>query len=303
MNVGASVRSGFLIRCTDFSVDTEFLYKQLVDRFGAGSVMPVVDLLGKSKGEGEEIRNQFPCEILEIDSAFIRNAGLHEFADITGWLCGDYVFYRAFRELDWDFAWSVEPDLHFFNGALDIIEEVDRSDGDLIGYCHRRMDKNWWWWARLKKSWPEADVSMVAFPLVRLSRDLALASMERRRIFTPHVHAGALAPNDESIVASTAQENRFSVVNLRDKYRSAFDWWGTDVKYSLDGLSEMVSTPQVAHSVVRKERLFPWLDSQWRAIKKGNVSRIANFEKSISTLTAGELREYVLHLASLESVQ
>lgn len=279
------------------------MYDQLVNRFGVDRVVPVVDMIGKTEGEVQQIRQQFPTEIIEITSDFIQSAGLHEVGNVTGWQCGDYIFYRAFEKLEWEFAWSVEPDLRFFNGALKILEEVDSYNADLIGYRHRKMGDNWWWTARLKKHWPEADVSMVAFPLVRLSRALALASMEKRKLFTPHVFEGALAPNDESIVASTAQEDEFSIVNLQEKYPGAFQWWGTEVKFSLEGLSELVSTPQIAHSVVGKEHLFSWLDAQWAAIKKGQRAKKARFEKSISTLTTEESKEYLLHLADLESKQ
>lgn len=293
-------KSIFLIRCTAFDNETKRLYDLLTSTFGSDVVFPVVDAMGKSGSKLQQLLSTFPKDHFPIDDAFIQREGLHKFAGMTGWLCGDYALYRALERNEWEFAWLMEPDLVFLNGSLSIIEEVDQSSVDLIGYYHRSMDPNWWWYRRIIDYFPEENISMVAFPLVRASRRLVQEALKMRQAFTPCVENGALAPNDESILATVAARPHFTTRSLKNEYDEAFRYWATNVKFSLAGLERSESSPQIVHSAARTENLIRWMLQMWDGLRTGNKAKGAWLAKAAEVATQDELRQFVQQLAQKE---
>lgn len=293
-------KSIFLIRCTAFDSETKRLYDLLTSTFGSDVVFPVVDAMGESDSTLQQLLSTFPENHFPIDDDFINREGLHKFAGMTGWLCGDYALYRALEQDDWEFAWVMEPDLVFLNGALSIIEEVDQSSVDLIGYYHRSIDSKWWWHRRIFDYFPEENISMVAFPLIRASRKLVQEALKMRQEFTPYVESGALAPNDESILATVAARPHFTTRSLKDEYGEAFRYWATNVKFSLAGLERIESTPQIVHSAAQTENLISWMLQMWDGLKTGNKAKGTWLAKAAEVATQDELRQFVQQLTQKE---
>ena len=120
-----------LIRCVNYNEAVSRLIDTLQSSLPGWTIIAVPDCLNAASDDIDRIVADFPVAALPLTETFISENNLHLHGNRTGWLCGDYVVYRAL-ELDWEYAWVVEPDVHFLNGAADILKRTQALEYDLL---------------------------------------------------------------------------------------------------------------------------------------------------------------------------
>lgn len=90
---------------------------------------------------------------------YIKPTGVRKLAGCVG----VYVLYRVI-DLDWDFAWIVEPDLYFLNGAERTLERLQQFDHDLVATHLWPSGEHWMWGRALLDVLPDLRPHAMAFP-------------------------------------------------------------------------------------------------------------------------------------------
>lgn len=249
------------IRCHNDSPRVFELIKQLR---AANPDLEVVAVPDCTSRDSSGLIHQFESDhvrTLPITQEFLSSQGLSFAGHQTGWLCGDYVFLRAF-EIDWDYAWIIEPDVYLFNGTESLFTTYANNNEDLLATGIKIAPTGWVWEKRLRDVGFDQDIYCMQFPLVRISRKLALEVLETRRsigLILGENPSPFAVPNDESIVASLANQDEFSSLDLEQINPQWFQNWSTDIKILLSDVTDS-KHPQIIHSGQNYDDYFAFID-------------------------------------------
>lgn len=284
-----------LIRCTKATSRITELATQLIDQ--GFEVLAVPDLINVAHDHHAHVTSGFPIRSEALTEEFLRDYGLPFWNDRkrTGWACGDYVFYRALK-FEWDYAWIVEPDVYFLNGAPSILAGMAELETDLITTNYWRSSDNWYWRKPLADVFPELDVHAMAFPLVRVSRRLAESSLKLRQHVTRVSKSGDRVPNDESVLATAAHSNGYSFLDLKKEYPHAFRYWSTVLKYPIDDVRQREKNPLILHSGLEEEEFLSYVLSLWGSVENGSSRERERLLKVLSTASVDTLRRIFAEL-------
>lgn len=259
-----------IIRCTNATDRVHALATQISELDEDFDIVAVPDLTQDSGNSICSVIESFKVHALPITEEFIHSKNLHHF-DVparTGWACGDYTLYRAL-EIEWDYAWIIEPDVYLLNGAEQILCSFESVDNDLIATHLWPAESNWMWYRPLHSLLPDRTIHAMAFPFLRVSRQLAQKSLELRQSLTPQIKRGSSAPNDESIVATTANMHNMSVLDLKVLMPDVFKYWSTALRYPINDIRLRESQPLVVHSGFEHREFLTHLVSLWDSLDKG----------------------------------
>lgn len=259
-----------IIRCTSATERVRALATQISDLGNNFHVIAVPDLLQVRDSDHNSVIGSFEMDSLPITEEFIQTKRLHHYdkPDRTGWACGDYALYRAL-ELEWDYAWIVEPDVYFLNGSEQLISKLESVDNDLIATHLWQADEKWMWYNPLHSLLPDQTIFAMAFPFLRASRDLIEKSLELRQSLTPDIEKGSSTPNDESILATTANMYNMSVLDLKVLMPGVFKYWSTALRYPINDIRLRESEPLVVHSGFEHREFLTHLVSLWNSLDQG----------------------------------
>lgn len=277
-------RTVLLIRCVEFSPRISEMIKSFERHLPGWTILAVPDLMGKSEEEVERVCADFPIPALAITDDFVQSTGLHYApkGSKTGWLCGDYVLYRAF-EREWDFAWVVEPDVFFLNGAEDYLKRLQLLDHDLLATRVWPTSRNWMWGKALDDVIPDLNLGAMSFPLLRCSRELAYEALNLRRRIADSSAGASLLPNDEVVVATAARSSGKRSINIMSLFEEEFRFFRTEVKKNVDDLQREHSEPLIVHSGRHQDEFMDFLHLYWRDAIQGNEARKQHFISALSS--------------------
>lgn len=291
-----------LIRCIEYSDRVAELIRQIKVELPSVDIAAAPDrIMAGRKGGHQGGTADFPVPTVPITDAFVAERGLQLHHSRTGWICGDYVLYAAL-ELSWDYVWLIEPDIYFLNGSLSIISALSQFEHGLITTHYRRAGDGWYWKAPLLNAAPEADVHAMAFGIMRLSRDLVEDSLTFRQQVSRNAIEGALLPNDESIVATTAYTGGYQVIDLRLLYPQLFKFWHTNVKYPVFELRQNEIEPRIVHSGLEREEFLEYTSRAWAALPGASAAKRRNLMTSLRNSSKEVLVDLFEHITK-ERVQ
>lgn len=142
--------------------------------------------------------------VVDFDKINCNKLNLH-YDEESCWKCGDYAYYLAYNEIEFDYAWMIEPDC-YLNG-LDVNDLFKiKTDADFVCTYFDRSAVNWYW--NDFSVYPN-ETYKCFFPVTRVSNRAINHLLEKRRFI------GA-SMNDESYVASELVQARFSIAELKD---------------------------------------------------------------------------------------
>jgi len=288
-------KTTILVRCVAPNVRTLEQIADLTSAFPEFSVVAVPDLVNVPTVEHRARLAEFPGSALGITNEFLSDSGLHLAGNRTGWICGDYVLYRAL-EFDWDYAWIIEPDVYFLNGSQALLALLEESVVDLMTTHYWRTSPGWVWHEPLASLRPELDVHAMAFPLSRLSRVLTQQCLDLRTSLTPLLSDGIKVPNDESVVATAANLNGATVKDLRRALPSVFSYWNTILKYPVRDIESRERTPLIIHSGLEPDAFKSYLLSMWHALGDGWDPAHGKLSSALEQAGPETLRQFVEEL-------
>lgn len=258
-----------LIRCMGADPRVLELYSQLKESFSGVRIVAVPDLLRENSLSELAKFKESGIPVLPITKDYLAQADLAEAESRTGWVCGDYVFYRAL-ELEWDYAWIVETDVYFLNGAERVLAELGQVHHDLVGTGFRKEGRGWHWYEPLADLDLGMEVHAMSFPLVRMSREFTKKAYDLRKTIATKMQPGQRMPNDESVVSTLAHSGEFSILNLRPLIGDVFKYWDTVTRYNIDDISEGDTAQRIVHSGRTAEQFDKYLRDQMRLALQGN---------------------------------
>lgn len=291
------MKGTILLRCLDF----DDRVGQMIDEFERTlpqfEIILVPDRTGENHGcDDSEIISDH--KVLPITQQWIADQGLHTAhpGAYTGWLCGDYVFYRALEE-EWDYAWLVEPDVYFLNGSVDMLRRLGEFDHDLIATKFGPATQ-WWFWTQAWRNFDgNSDAYAMNFPLVRCSRRLAVDALTERRRISQSIRPDiSLYPNDEVLLASVAVKKQRSVLNLTDIFFEQFRYWSTTAVANIDDLAEYETSPQVVHSGKHKDEFMTRVTQMWHSSSHLDQGKKKFFLQSLASANKSTVIEFVEYL-------
>lgn len=283
-----------LIRCTEWSPRVRELVAGLKESLAGWTILAVPDCLELSEQETSELLDDFDIPVYGITKNFVKESGLH-FAHSgarTGWLCGDYVFYRVI-DLDWDYAWIVEPDVYFLNGAEDLLKRLTRLDHDLLSTHLWPSGGNWMWGKALLDVIPGIRPHAMAFPFSRVSKSLAKDGLKFRQKIARQYDGQKRYPNDEVVLATAAHLNDRSTLDIRRLYEEVFAYWSTVTRVSIDDVSQEFTQPLIVHSGQNREAFDRYLDSALEGALAGSAQSSAQLIKSLETASRQTLLDFI----------
>lgn len=233
------------------------------------TVIAVPDCTNLEESQSEDICKSFPIEALPITADFVRNNDLHFYQNRTGWLCGDYVVYRAL-DLDWDFAWVVEPDVYFLNGAEDILKRLQALEHDLLATHLWVAGPGWLGTGALNSLIPELTVHAMAFPFFRVSRRVAIESFKLRKRISTLLKPDSKVPNDEAVLATAAYNMGATLLDIRSLYEEQFEIWSTLTRVNIEDVQQVVAGPRIVHSGQLKGKYMNQMENYWAAAIEGS---------------------------------
>lgn len=277
-------RTVLLIRCVKFNARISEMIQSFEKFLPGWSILAVPDAIGQSEDEIQRICAEFPVEALPITDDFIRSTGLHYApkSGRTGWLCGDYVLYRVL-EKEWDFAWIVEPDVFFLNGAEDYLRRLQLLHHDLLATRVWPTGRNWMWGKALDDVIPGLELGAMSFPLLRCSRALAFDALRLRREIATNLGDSTLFPNDEVVVATAARSSGKTSLNIMSLFEEEFRFFSTEVKKNVDDLQERYSEPLFVHAGRHEEEFMAFLQQYWQGAIEGNEARKQHLLSALRT--------------------
>lgn len=239
-------------------------YKRFVSTYGAERVCVLVDQT--------QTTHDWPGDfnILGLDNEFIDSLRLHRSFGKVGWRCGDYFYYLALQNFEFDFLWLIESDVYFhYDGLNNFFSSFDKNKTDFISHRIRRRESEWHWY-RSMADLGYREVYGSLFPLTRVSRSgLQYLLAERQRISAQYVETaspGQLYPNDEAFTASTFLNTQFTMQSLKETHPKAFPFYQYADKYCLPDILEEIDSPSVVHSALEPTQYLEY--AQNRFIKK-----------------------------------
>lgn len=253
----------FIIRCGNNIDDSVLaLIKQIRQSLPDVQIAVIPDLLHNplsGKTSTASLLGGSNFQFLPITMDWLIEQGLPYAGNRTGWMRGDFVFYRAL-ELDWDYAWVIEPDVAFLNGAFeDFIEWCSEGEEDLLAVrASEHVSDTWTWKRRLLDTYDGFEkLGQMNFFFVRASRPLVEESQRHSIAMAtnPRAHNPYQSPNDEIILASAAVSGGFSWKNLSDWKPKLFEFATTVHWTPIDALSKEVTEPKIIHKAMPAERI------------------------------------------------
>ncbi|MGP5344947.1 hypothetical protein [Corynebacterium casei] len=258
-----------LVRCQKWEPRVKELVNQLQHSLPKWTIYAVPDCISLSSDERDEVCEEFEIPVLPLTLDFVEENGLHAQKTRTGWVCGDYVIYRALEE-DWEYAWVIEPDVYFLNGAESIIDRLQKLDHDLLATHLWKAGDGWVWTPVLRDLLPDLKVHAMAFPFFRISRRVAVQALRLRQEITPLLSPAAKIPNDESVLATAAFNSHASMLDIRSLYEEHFHTWSTVTKASIEDIQQSRSEPLVVHSGQTREKFVNQMHSYWKGAMEGS---------------------------------
>lgn len=281
-----------LLRCQTWNTRIAELAHQLQAAIPEAPVHAIPDCINLSPEDEKAVCEEFQISTLPLTREFVEASGLHLRESKTGWLCGDYVLYRAL-ELEWDFAWVIEPDVFFLNGAEDILSKMQRLNQDLLATHLRKAEENWVWTRALRNLIHDQDVHAMAFPFFRASRELAEASLALRQNITSLLQPGDVIPNDESILATAAFNTNASTLDIKELYEDRFEFWSTITRVSVEDIAECTEKPLIVHSGQSRKKFIGQMQSYWFKTLEGSDSSKARLFKSLETASKQTILQFL----------
>ncbi|OKL49484.1 hypothetical protein BSR29_00535 [Boudabousia liubingyangii] len=192
--------------------------------------------------------------VVPITKDYLTDLGLFWRRENIGWICGDYVYY-AVLHLEWDHLWVVEPDVFLAGDVRKLFGEVSEMDYDFVGTRIWERNDSWVWYDKIHRVWPEATVWSAFFPLTRVTREVATACYAARLKISEMLEADEtlFVPNDEAVVGTVVNNFGFTKLNLMDKYKEEFRYWGFRPSYCYTNFSASTS-PIVVHPAYAEEK-------------------------------------------------
>ena len=292
-----------LIRCMSAEPRVLELHAQMQRALPQFRIIAVPDLLRDNSHAEVQKFQEANIEVLPLTKEYLSNAGLKEAETRTGWVCGDYAFYRAL-EVDWEYAWVVEPDIYFLNGSDQILAELEQVSHDLIGTGFRKGSPNWHWYDPIDQLSLGMDVYAMSFPLVRMSRNFVESAYEFCRSISLKIQSSQRMPNDESVISSLAHAGQFSILNVKSLLSGVFKYWHTVTRYNIDDICESEPGQLIVHSGRSADQFDKYLHEQLKLALMGNnvaKERILNCLKYGSRRTAQRFVESLLNQFSKDN--
>lgn len=223
------------IRCIEFTHAASRVADDMKYFFPEANVVFLSDQRLKTVAFPEG-RSALPITIPKLDAL-----ELFHTRENVGWICGDYCYYVAL-EHQWDYLWLVETDVAFSGDAASIMREANATDADLIGTRIGMRPPNWPWHARMLAASDFETTQGLFFPLTRVSRRLAEASLTERQKITKVLLANPelRVPNDEVVVASTAQRLGLETLDLKVLSPDAFKNWSWQTRFCIEEIEHSV---------------------------------------------------------------
>lgn len=263
-------KTTIIIRCMSAEDRVLEMHSQLQEALPDFQIVAVPDLLRDGATSELARFEEANIEALPITKDYLASAGLAEAEARTGWVCGDYVFYRAL-ELDWDYAWVVEPDIYFLNGAEQILAELGQVKHDLIATSLRKEGPGWHWYQPLTDLDVGLEVHAMSFGMLRMSRDLAESSYGLRKTIAAKIQPGQRMPNDESVVSSLAHTKGYSILNIRKILADVFKYYSVMTRYNIDDISAGETEQRIVHSGRTPEKFDLYLSQQMKQALQGST--------------------------------
>lgn len=260
-----------LIRCVSYNNRIKEIIEQLERELPGYQIAAAPDQVMHGKVGLLENVSDFPITTLPLTDDFIADNGLQFHRNRTGWICGDYVLYRAL-ELKWERLWLIEPDIYFLNNSLQTLAHLDKFNHGLITTQYRRAGDGWYWKKPLLRAAPNADVHAMAFGIMRLSRTLVEQAFDFRKELSQVADPAYLLPNDESVVATTAHVHGHDVIDFKALFPQLFKYWHTNIKFPIFELREFETEPRIVHSGLEKEDFEKYLIEAWGGLEKGTTA-------------------------------
>lgn len=262
-----------LIRCMTPNDRLRELARQLEAQCPEFSVMAVPDFTQVPESEHQQLAESFGMKVLPLTEAFIEESGLHYYEQRkrTGWACGDYVLYRALEE-SWDYAWVVEPDVYFLNGAEGVLNALSSVATGLIATHIWPAANDWMWRKQLQVFMPHQQIYAMAFPLLRVSRAVAEEAFALRQSITPQLDDKSKIPNDESIISTVAHIHELGTLDLKKMNRSMFRYWSTANRIPVNDIRQRETGQLIIHSGYEHREFLEHLGELWDALDDGWVN-------------------------------
>ncbi len=298
MNIKSAPKTIVIVRCVELGARERELIKQIKAANPHWPIIAVTDTIHRVPNKPNTIESDAD-KMLELDADFVKSSGLHFYLNKTGWMCGDYVIYKAL-ELDWDFAWVIEPDVYFLNGAEDILSRLQVFDHDLLATHMWIAGDGWLGTGILKEIRPDLTVHAMAFPLLRISRRAAEWSLSLRRSITEKLDPGTKVPNDEAIVGTAVYNNSGTMLDIRRLYEEHFALWSTLDRVSIEDVSQQSTAPMIVHSGQRKEKFVKQMLGYWKGAVDGSDFCARQLGRSLGTASKQTLLELITDILELE---
>lgn len=260
----------------------------MAEIFGREHVHFVVDCYGQAQAEIQDKLSKLDgFNVLALTDDFVVKEGLHFDIDNTGWVCGDYCLYRGL-DLQWSHAWIVEPDVYLIGGADKILESLSLRRESLIATDYEAADQSWYWSKYSQDVLPGYPVYKILFPLVRVSREVALKGLELRRNITRNLlkESPSRVPNDEAIIGTAAFLTGAKCFDLRRELSQHFKYWSTTTRTPVADIVHQGIGPQFVHSGMTNEEFRARLSDLWLSHLAGHELNGLRVLKSL--LTASE---------------
>lgn len=237
-------RSIAIIRCTEVDPIVEHLTSTLSKALPSVQIIYVVDAIDRPAVKSDDALT------IAMTASELDHLGLYHGDPRTGWICGDYAYYLALQ-LDWRYAWLIEPDVYINERATAQLREADQSNADLLTTDFHKAESGWSWKPRLETVTDSIDTDTYAcfFPLTRASRQLVSDCLLYRQSMTSTLRRRPelWTPNDESVVATVAA-SKYRVIDLLTTYPRTFRLWSWDRPLRTADLAH-VNEPTIAHPV------------------------------------------------------
>lgn len=251
-------------------------YRKFVDEYGKDRVYVLADETGA--------QSEWPSEmnVLRLTEQFLDANRLFRQVPKLGWRCGDYFYYVALQNIDFDWLWLIESDVYFDYPVLsDFFAEFEDNPADFISHRIGRREADWYW-HRSMSDLGYQEVYGSLFPLTRVSRDSAeFLFTERQYVssgFAAGTNGGSLYPNDEAFTASVLLNTRYSMQSLVDTHPDAFDLFKYNDKYRLPDAISSAPSPKVIHSALYDKEYRQYVED--RVLKQ--LSENSAMERAIS---------------------
>lgn len=281
-----------LIRCMEADARVVEMHQFLAKAVPEFQIIAVPDYLRKNASFDDKAFADAGITALPLTDEWIRSAQLKKAELRPGWVCGDYAFYRSFG-IEWDYAWVMEPDVYFLNGAEDVLSGLNQVEHDLISTRTRKENQSWAWYEPLRALNLGLEVHAMGFPLVRISRRLAEHAYELRKDISLKLSETQVMPNDESVIASLAHSGDFSILDLLPWMQNTFKFWGTMTRYNVDDIAANETEKRIVHSGRRAAEFDKYLQDQLKEAKMGREVSSGRILQCLEHASSGSRMRFI----------